>query len=70
MCHFGVNINLKTESFLCLNIIFYRFIKLICIAVINIYLFIYLFICLFIYFINLCIRRSAHILYSVRVKSR
>ena len=40
MCHFGVNINFKTESFLCSNIIFYRFIKLICIAVINIYLFI------------------------------
>ena len=62
MCHFGVNINFKTESFLCLNIIFFCFIKFICIAAINIYSFIYLF--------KLCIPRSAHILYLVRVKSR
>ena len=43
MCHFGVNISSKPESFLCLNIISFRFIKFICIAVIDIYLFIYLF---------------------------
>ena len=42
MCHLRVNINFKTESFLCLNIIFHRFIKFICIAVINIYLLVYL----------------------------
>ena len=50
MCRFGVNIIFKTEGFLCLNIIFYRFIKFICIAIINIYLFI----CLF----NLCKSRK------------
>ena len=60
MCHFGDNINFKTESFLFeyYLLLFYK---------------IYMYRShkhLFIYLFNLCIPRSAHILYLVRVKSR
>ena len=55
MYHFGINIYFKTKNVLCLNIIFYRFYKIIWTTVTNSYLFTYLF--------NFYVLGSAHIFF-------